>query len=246
MAGYPTPPGDFFAEVAKKLSELQSQLRDLQRPSGTNIGSLVGQVQTLVAEVKATLADIDVTVASAINAYSMTTAAIQSLVANPPAGSTITGNLSATGSATVGGVLTADAGMSSTDIRNRLLSSGYVSVYADSSGRLGYVPSSLAVKTIIGPYKASLEDWLAVDGQIFYYNADENKTPRVGFIAEWVNRHFPEFVVHDAVEGEEGTHPAGLHYEFMIAGMQSAFQQFVAEQRAETKSLKDRLDALEA
>jgi len=239
MAQYPTPNGDGLEALVRKLNDFQSQLRDLQTPSGTNIGSLVAQVQ-------AALANINATVATAIDANSYTKTVIDSKVANPPAGSAITGNLSATGTANIGGIVTADAGMSSLDVRNRLLSSGYVSVYADSTGRLGYVPSSLKVKTITKAYTADLEDWLAVAPQVFYYNDDAEHTPRVGFIAEWVNKHFPEFVVHDNVEGEEGTHPAGLHYEFMIAGMQSAFRQFVTQQRAETNALKARLDALEA
>jgi len=217
----------------RRVADLERFVKELGPSVARSLATTVTTLRDLVAQVTATLADINATVAAAITANSMTTAAIQNLVAHP-------------GAVTATGIVTADAGLSSLDVRNRLLSSGYVSVYADSTGRLGYVPSSLKVKTITKAYTADLEDWLAVAPQVFYYNDDDERTPRVGFIAEWVNKHFPEFVVHDNVEGEEGTHPAGLHYEFMIAGMQSAFRQFVTQQRAETNALKARLDALEA
>jgi len=215
----------------RRVADLERFVKELGPSVARSLATTVTTLRDLVAQVTATLADINATVAAAITANSMTTAAIQNLVAHP-------------GAVTATGIVTADAGLSSLDVRNRLLSSGYVSVYADSTGRLGYVPSSLKVKTITKAYTADLEDWLAVAPQVFYYNDDDERTPRVGFIAEWVNKHFPEFVVHDNVEGEEGTHPAGLHYEFMIAGMQSAFRQFVTQQRAETEALKARLDAL--
>ena len=49
MAQYHTPPGDGLAPLIDTLKDLQTQLKDLQRPSGTSIGSLLQQVQAQVA-----------------------------------------------------------------------------------------------------------------------------------------------------------------------------------------------------
>ena len=61
MSAYSTPPGDGLAPLIDKLKDLQTQLKDLQRPSGTNIGSLVAQVQ-------AALVNIDTKVQESITA----------------------------------------------------------------------------------------------------------------------------------------------------------------------------------
>ncbi|MDJ0323160.1 hypothetical protein QMG61_05205 [Cryobacterium sp. PH31-AA6] len=235
MAGGFPAGGSEVQKLLRNFTDIFRRLRELETPTGTQTGSLVAQVQ-------AALVNINATVTAAITALSYTRAEIDSKVASP--GPIAPTTVTASDTITAGGVLTADAGMSSLDVRNRLLSSSYVSVYADSSGRLGYVPSSLNVKTVTGAYTANLEDWLEIEPQFFYYNDDETQTPRVGFIAEWVNTHFPEFVVHDEVEGRVGTFPAGIHYEFMIAGMQSAFQQYVSESRAHIQALETRVTNL--
>ena len=69
MGAYGTPSGDGLAPLIDTLKDLQTQLKDLQRPSGTNIGSLVAQVQ-------AALVNINATVAAAIDANSYTKAVI--------------------------------------------------------------------------------------------------------------------------------------------------------------------------
>ena len=49
MAKYPTPPGDGLEPLVRELKDIRRQLRDLQRPSGTNIGNTAAQVQLQIA-----------------------------------------------------------------------------------------------------------------------------------------------------------------------------------------------------
>jgi hypothetical protein len=49
MSKYPTPDGDGLEPLVRELKDIRTQLRDLQRPSGTNIGNTANQVQLQVA-----------------------------------------------------------------------------------------------------------------------------------------------------------------------------------------------------
>ena len=98
MGAYGTPSGDGLAPLIDKLKDLQTQLRDLQTPSGTNIGSLVAQVQTA-------LINLSAQVQAEISANSYTKTVIDGKIASPGAISPTT--VSATGAvsgATVTGV----------------------------------------------------------------------------------------------------------------------------------------------
>ena len=107
MAEYPTPPGDSLTAIVDAIKSLQRQLDELARPSGTNIGSLVDQVQ-------AKLADLETTVIAATNSYlSSGTVSMASISAS--------GNISASGSVT-GGSGNFPGGVKSVDVYNRLVS----------------------------------------------------------------------------------------------------------------------------
>jgi len=90
---YPTPPGDSMAPIGRALSEVRRGQRELARPSAVQIGELVQQVQTA-------LVNLNAQVAASIAANSYTKSTIDSLIAHPPAGSAVTGNISATGDVT--------------------------------------------------------------------------------------------------------------------------------------------------
>ena len=162
MAQYNTPPGGGLEPLIRELKDIHTQLRDLQRPSGTNIGSLVAQVQTA-------LINLSAQVQAEISANSYTKAVIDSKVANPPAGSAVTGNVSATGTASIGGLLSADAGINSLDARNRVLTSSYGSVYADGTGRLGQSPSARRFKQDIVPATVNPQAVYAAELVTFRY-----------------------------------------------------------------------------
>ena len=139
MAQYHTPPGAGLEPLIRELKDIRMQLRDLQRPSGTNIGNTANQVQLLVAKVNETLLNIDAGVQASIAANSYTKAVIDSLVASPPAGSAVTGNVSATGTVS-GSTGTFANGINSLAVHSTLLTTDYKSVYVDSTGKFGYRP----------------------------------------------------------------------------------------------------------
>jgi hypothetical protein len=141
MTAYPTPPGDSAEPVAAVFTDMRRQIREGQRPSGTNLGSLVAQVQ-------AALANINATVATAIAANSMTTAQIQNLVANP--GAIAPSSVSALGGVS-GATGNFPTGLTSLGARSTTLTTGFANGYIDSAGRFGVVPSSVTVKQDIVP-----------------------------------------------------------------------------------------------
>jgi hypothetical protein len=121
MAEYPTPPGDGMAPIVDEFRKLARRISELERPSGTSIGSLVAQVQ-------AALVDLNAAVIAATDNYLSS-------------GTVNVTNLTASG--TLNGV----GGVKSVDVYNRLVSgSPYKVQYVDSSGQMGYVPSSRRYK----------------------------------------------------------------------------------------------------
>jgi len=135
---YPTPSDGGLSPITDAIAESRRRQREIERPSGTNLNSLVGQVQ-------AALANINATVAAAISANSYTKVAIDDLIAHPPAPVSITGTLTASG------VATFDAGVSSLDARNTTVITGRAALWADVGGRFGNSSSSVDVKQDFSP-----------------------------------------------------------------------------------------------
>jgi hypothetical protein len=172
-------------------------------------------VQILVAKVEATLVNINTTVQDSISANSYTKAAIDDKVANPPAGSAVTGNVSATG-AVSGTTGTFPTGMSSVGVYNKLLSYGgaYSSQYVHQDGTMGYAPSSRQYKQDITPTMVDPALFPALQLVTFRYiaavdNLGDVAEVEVGLIAEEVH----DMGLHWLVDyGRDGL-PMGLKYE---------------------------------
>jgi hypothetical protein len=183
--GYGQGSSDPLEQFADQIRQIWSALRDLQRPTGTSIASLVAQVQ-------AALANINATVTAAIQANSYTRPQIDALVANPP------------GAVNVGGVLTANPGVVSTDVRSRVLTTGYAVQYVDGSGRMGTVPSALRFKQDVEPHAIDPQAIEAVQIVTFRYKAavaelGDDAPWMVGVIADQVDTipDLKPFVQHD-------------------------------------------------
>lgn len=221
------PPSD-LAGLIIELEQISERLDTLERPSGEQLAQVVAELTLLVSDIQNQL-DI-------YNASRYTNAQINSLVASP--GNISPGSVSGSGNLTMAGEVRLP------NVPVTILSSAYFATYGSTNdgGRIGHVPSSLQYKTLLGDYVVDLEAWVELGRltKLFYYNDDEAQSPRAGMIAEWVNERFPEFVIH--VDGE----PRGIHYEFMVTGMVSAFTQFVDEVRARESRLEARLTALES
>ena len=142
--GYRSPPGDGLGPLVKRLLEVERKLRNLAKPSGTNMASLVAQVQALIVKVNDTLSNIFALVADAISTQSMTTAQINAKVALP--GDIAPGNVTASGEIVAGGRIR------SGNLYGNILSVDYRQVYVTGvDGALGHVPSSRRFKRDIAP-----------------------------------------------------------------------------------------------
>lgn len=236
---YPTPPGDSVQPIVDAIGDVRRRQREIERPSGTNLNSLVAQVQ-------AALANINATVAAAIAANSYTKVVIDGLIANPPLGSAVTGNISATGAISAGGVATFPAGVSSLDARNRVLSTGFAGAWIDSSGRFGIQPSSQRFKKNIAPWSTDISKLLELRRVTFRYivaiddDPDAMSKPKqLGFIAEEVVAlGFPEFVFYD----EDGD-VQGLNYDRMVVALLELAVWEHEQNRLQFEALNARLTA---
>lgn len=176
--GYDRPLGEGMQVVKDELKQLKQAIRDLQQPSGTNVGNLYDQVQKALANIRTTVID-------AINELSLTVEEINALVANPPYDVEIGGDLTVTGTANFGGRLTANPGITSTDIRNRQATSNYAVVYVNGNGDLCISSSTIELKKDVQTYVANFSLLMAVRPVLFRFKSQtiaDDRQP--GFIAE--------------------------------------------------------------
>jgi len=213
MAGYPTPPGDSLEPIIAKIRDLQRQLTELARPSGTSIGSLVDQVQ-------AKLADLETTVIAATDSY------LSSGTVNMT-------NISASGSITASGSVTASSqvnavgslrsvGAFNTDIT--VYPGARQTVWQNNNGIFGYAPSTEVKKTNIRSVPFTAENVRACTPSMFayitqleirdnpdneFYDPEYEVPDEAGLFAEDLIRNGLEsFVIYDS----DGVTPAGVDY----------------------------------
>lgn len=210
MAGIPVRPEDFIALLREKFGELEKRIATLERPSGTNVSSLVAQVQ-------AALANITTTVTNAIQTLSYTKAQIDSKVASP--GDISPGNVNASGSISTAGSVTANnSTFISTYARNNQVTTNYVTAYINSDGKFLATASSKRFKREIESYDGG--DWRRIRAVTYKLRSawildniaggdGSAVESELGVIAEeLVAAGYPELVVFDS-RGK----PWSVHYE---------------------------------
>lgn len=227
----PTAPGEGLQPLFDELREITRRLETLERPDGSQKGSLVAQVQ-------AALANITATVAAAISANSYTKTQIDTLVANPPSVTTA-GAVTITGSNT----------FTSSYARNNSVTTSYVAAYINSDGKFLATASSRKFKRDIVTYSGG--DWRKIRAVTFRLRSawildglaggDGSKVPReVGVIAEELDAlGYTELVVYD----RDGS-PWSVHYERIGVVALAASQELdkiVAAQAADIAALKKAL-----
>jgi hypothetical protein len=126
-------------------------------------------------------------------------------------------------------------------VYGNVLSTSFRSVFVSSTAtrnKLGYVPSSRALKKNIQPLRYTAEQILAVEPVEFNYTSQaDGDAKSAGFIAEELHdAGLTAFVSYD----EEGK-PASIHYEFFAV----ALQQVIRDQAARLSAIEARLDKLE-
>ena len=163
----PTVPGDDLHELRKRFDELSSSIEKLQRPSGTNISSLVSQVQQALANISATVStainqtsytktqidDKDTSTYNSAYTNAVNAAATQ---AQTPSSVASTGAVSGSSLSTGGGVSgntgTFNGGLYSTNARNFVVVSNYAASWIDVNGHFGISPSTERFKKNIEPW----------------------------------------------------------------------------------------------
>lgn len=138
---YPTPQGDSVRPIVDAVRDQRRQTRDLQRPSGTRLASLVAQVQATLANITSLV----VTTTTSFLSSGFTTG-----------GMTATGNVSVAGTLSVTGQSSLGP-IKSPYSRAHTVTSGYANAYWDGNGDSGVNVSSIAYKQDVAPAELSAE-----------------------------------------------------------------------------------------
>jgi hypothetical protein len=225
MAEYPTPPGDGMAPIVDEFRKLARRISELERPSGTSIGSLVAQVQ-------AALVDLNAAVIAETEAYLSS-------------GTVNVANLSASGSASITGPIYSPHG------RANPVTTSYVSAWLNSDGRIGASASSLKFKQDFEPADttAEVEALLTVALIRYRYIADveargNGASWHLGTLAEYM----AETALREWVPLDQKGEPFAINWEHLIIPAIAAIQKAHAEQlasNARQDSLEARIVALE-
>jgi hypothetical protein len=202
--GYTPAPdaGDSIAPIVRQFGQVQRELKDVQRPSKTNLVALYDQVQQA-------LANINTSVSAAIAANSYTKAEIDSRDANAVASANAftTGGFTASGNISAADLFTRNGpGFSITATR--------VAAWLQSSdGRVATASSSESVKANIRPVPlADLLGILEIDVSYFEYIAEIRKRDDPSF-EDYVG---PDYHVATNIGGiAERLHEAGL-WQFVV------------------------------
>jgi hypothetical protein len=237
MGFSPVPNGPGLTPLFERLADLELQLRILQRPSGVDLAGLLQQVQQVLVNITS---QVNTLAAAYLAANTYTRANVDNLVAHPPAGSAVTGNVTATGTASFGGVVTADAGVSSVDAKTRVLASGWSSLWVDTSGRFGQSPSARRYKQNIEPANLDVAGLLALEPVSYRLKAavaefGDDARVEVGLIAEDV-QPVAEWAIAYSADGEV----QGINYDRLTVALFA----IVKEQAGQITAISKRLASI--
>ena len=141
MSEYRTPPGESLEPIVKAQMEFSRRISELERPTGTNIASLVDQVQAALVNLNATV-----------------------IMANLSA----SGNVTASGHVNgIGGLRS--VGAFNTDIT--VYPGARQPMWQNNNGIIGYAPSTQVKKTNIRDVPFTAEDVRACTPSMFSYIA---------------------------------------------------------------------------
>lgn len=239
--GYEPPTADDFGAIGHQLTAIWVRLRELERPTGTQIGSLADQVQTQFSS-------IDTRVAASVSTQSYTRTQVDTKIASPgdihPGNVTATGTISATGTITTEEQVTAGSLHVNGDTRipqayDRQVTGQCKTVWMDSTGWLGFSSSKHATKKDLTPLPTPLTDaLLACTVYVGRFVWDEPDSPvKVFLLAEDVAAagYGPDVVP----TGEDGE-PDSINYSQLVVPLLAIAQQ----QEARLKTLEHTVKTL--
>jgi hypothetical protein len=205
VSDYDTPdPEGTLGTLRRIIEDMQRDIREIGRPSGTQTAGAVKKLQDLVDGL---IAQTEVNVSGSVTAG---------------------GNVSAGGTGTFNAGITS-AGVFALDVST--LPGTRRTEWVNINGQLGYAPSTIVRKHIVEKYMGRAADFLACQPVVYEYLGqlairDDPENPyfdptyqvptEVAHIAEWlIENHLSEFVFFE----EDNTTPAGINYaEFAAVG----------------------------
>ena len=163
-------------------------------------------------------------------------------------GSPVGGNLCIGTASTNGVIKFHTGGTTSSNERMRITEQGYIGINTNNPGTTYrvtingnisasqfYVPSDIRLKNTIQPLQNTLEKILELRGVSFIYNNDSTGKTQIGFIAQEMEKIYPELVI----TGNDGF--KGVSYSNMTAVLVEG----IKEQQSEINDLKERITILE-
>lgn len=184
--GYVVPAEGDLGFLVQRLEGMATQIKELERPTGTQLAQAVAQLTALVDDLQTQVDNLLATEVNTGNVNATGTISAGgtiSAVGTISAGGTISadGTISAGGTISTNGDVTAsngrvtgNTGLRSTGVYNNLLTSSFRVVYVSSvngPGDLGYVPSSRQFKQDIADAELPPEVWRALRLVTFRYIA---------------------------------------------------------------------------
>ena len=251
--GDPRTPLDDIGRLQVQLRDMLRRLGDLEAPSGSAANQNVKKLTDLVTDIQAQLDDYiangtynkqqinDLLAGKANTAHThsandITTGGVTG------SGFGVGGPLTVQGDITGGGRGIFPTGIRSSGARNTQVTNDYVVAYLNSDGTLGYAPSTLASKDVLGPYAVDMAKFLAIDLYAYTYKTDPKKSVRMGPIADYLDAAgLKEFVIYDP---DDASKIQGLRFDMLIYGLWSAYVQSrtttlarIAKQLYQTKTV---------
>lgn len=198
---YPTPQGDSVRPIVDAVRDQRRQTRDLQRPSGTRLASLVAQVQ-------ATLANIYTLVISTVNTFLST-------------GTVNMANINASGDIAAAGRVSSAAAFRSLGSYGYHVVTGYQAMWINNDGTIGVSASNRDSKTDLVPLTDS--PVLSLRPMLGRYVWDSPDAPLKQFlIAEEV---YEAGYGPDVVPLDEDGKPLSINYSQLIPSIITTMQQ---------------------
>lgn len=235
MGGGYKAPRDGMEQIAGRFLDQSERLRELERPTGTSIGSLLQQVQQTLANIVSQVNTI-ATNWMAANAY--TKAQVDAKVASP--GTIAPSDVNASGNVVAGGQVTSTQPLKSIGSFNYQVTTGYKAAWINNDGQVGFSPSTREVKKDLEPFPADLTSaFLNLTPYLGRYTWDDETEPlKVFLIAE--DAQAAGFGP-DVVPLDEDGNPVAINYSQMVVPLLA----IVKQQQAQIDTMAKRIEALE-